>query len=75
MNRFDPAKRQRLRSRQSSVVSDQQRLETPNPQNLYRQYFTINNFVLPNGNEKRQPEAAIETATRKGKTKPVMSDE
>jgi len=30
---------------------------------------------LPNGNEKRQPEAAIETATRKGKTKPVMSDE
>jgi hypothetical protein len=24
-------------------------------------------FVLPNGNEKRHPEAAIETATRSGK--------
>jgi len=27
----------------------------------------LSNLALPNGNQKRQPEAAIETATRNGK--------
>jgi len=35
----------------------------------------MRDLALQNGIQKRQPEAAIEKATRKGKTKPVMSDE
>jgi len=35
----------------------------------------MRNFALPNGNEKRQPETAIETATRNGKKSFVVNSE
>jgi len=49
---------------------DQGLAKSLNPRHRWNQsgnIILLDDFDLPNGNEKRQPEAAIETATRSGK--------
>jgi hypothetical protein len=43
--------------------------------NLVRSIVPHSDFVLPNGDEKRHPEAAIQTATRSGKKTVARSRE
>jgi len=57
------------------VNREQQRTKTADPENHNDQNFTMRDLAEPNGNEKRQPEAAIETATRSGKKSSVVNSE